>query len=60
MSNFKIKHTLSGSSDVPDKWFGKHEVNEMNKAMDAFLNKKGLRSGVGWQKISMKKNGESK
>lgn len=60
MNNIKLKHALQGSSGIPDKRFGKNEVNEMNKAMDAFLNKKGLRSGVGWQKLSKKKIGESK
>lgn len=54
MLNFKIKHALSGSSGIPDKRFGKNERDQFHKAMDVFLNKKGLKSGVGWRKLSKK------
>lgn len=59
MPNLKLKHELNGSSGIPDKRFGKNERDQFNKAMDAFLNKKGLRAGKGW-KSHVKNNGKSK
>lgn len=56
MKKLRLKHELKGSSGVPEKWLGKHGVEEMNKAMNAFLNKKGLRAGKGW-KSHIKNNG---
>lgn len=48
MKNIKIKHSLKESSGVPDLGLGKYGCKEMNKAMNVFLNKNGLKTG-GWQ-----------
>lgn len=60
MNKLKLKHELNGSSGVPEKWFGKNWVKEMNQAMNVSLNKKGLRAGKGWKSHLKKKIGESK